>query len=761
MARRLWHWREPAAGAGFGYSAGHYPFEKRYQALARGIELNPMDSMPFPDVDANGLDLFPRYYLTTGDFQVLDVVAYTPTADGATWGNDQQARTFIETSSSTTSAAGVAARLSGTAAGAENFYGADITGDTGQLELYKYVAGVYTSLGTSAKTISASPEGWNIKIDCEGTSIKAKAWRWDAKEPTAWDITAVDASIASGAVGLISYILGAPGPALGKPRFLSSDDAAEDRDAPRPKTNAEIAAFAAGKRGADSPMFLLHVGVLGYYDGGFLGDIAIDSTLCLSTAPFTSSATDDPANATYHDVIIEMPVLKSDATEIFTGQSRQDYGSFTIALGAGERDHWLGWNFDGKDVEAWVGGIGWDRWDFLKVMTGIVAGIETPDPDRMVFNVRDKSAALARTFQDNTISGSGPNAGRPAPYALGYLFNIEPILEDAAALQYRFDDGTHNDAVITVPDVRDSGVTVTFTEETDADSGTFTLSASPTGRITCDVVVTTADSHPEMFFEVASVGDLDYYRGDGIGSEANWADAAQAGIFIPSSSEPTTGQVLDQIAQSGSAFWWFDRLQFLRAAKFDGDDPYHHHELSQDEVANFRMQRYILPSLQEPVYAKKNWTVQADGLAGAVSATDRATYAAPGIPCYPDAILGTPPLNDARRHELVRSPKFRETLYYAAADAETEAERLRDIFWYPTAIFSLEVRSWAPRFGIGEMIKLTHERFGFSAGKTALIVGIEEDMNRGIVRLSVFTTIDASFPEVSESYAVVPTSEVY
>lgn len=757
MAKRLWHWREQA----FGTESGVSPFEQRYQALARDIDLIPWDSMPFPGVDANGLDLFPRYYVTTSSgFQANDIVAYTPTAGSLTYDDDQQAHAFIETNSAETNAFGVGLRISG-AAGSESYYGADLNGSTGTFELYKYVAGVYTSLGTDAKTVSASNEGWFVRAEAVGTTIRAKCWRWDAVEPDAWDVSVTDAALTSGDPGLISYQNDST-PALGKPRFFSVDDGTGTLAAPRPKTQAELDQFSAGD--AEPPMYLVEVGVLantGVFGGVYTNEVA---KACMATRPFVSSAVDDPAKTVYDDIIVEMPVMRSMATEIFSGRSTQDYGSLTISLEGGERDHWVGWNWDGRPVGIWVGGAGWERWDFVKVASCIVGGTEVPSPDRMVFSLRDKSAAMARKFQDVKVGGSGGSANRPAPYTLGYCVNVEPVLEDAAALQYRFDDGTHNDALIVITEVRDSGVSVAFTEETDADSGTFTLSATPTGQITGDFIVLTAETHPEIFFEVLSKsGDGTAYQGDGVGSQAEWTDAHEAGLHVSSTEEPTTGQVLDQVAASGGAFWWFDRLGYVRASQFDLPTAYHHHELLQDDVMGLRPERIILPSLAKEVYCAKMWTIQdAGSLAGAVTPAFRALYSSPGIFRYPPAILGTAGPADARYNLLSETPESDVWLYLQEADADAEVERRRNIFWNKTGVFQLEVQGWVPRFGMGETVEITHARFGFSAGATALIVGIEEDMNRGLTRLSVFKSIAESGPAgVTSSYLVVPETEFY
>lgn len=745
MAERLWHFREQVFGA-----AGMAGWTPMFRADSRGIDVTPMDLMPSASISSTGLDHFKPYgYLTaSGAWTASDLLAYSPDVAGIA--DNQNVLAFFEVSSASPNWVGVGVRLAGTA-GSESFYAAWLRGASG-LELAKVSAGAYTALGlTVAKSFGASSEGWFVRLEATGTTVRCRAWRWDSPEPSGWDISVTDATLTAGAVGFVAKLSDSTsGEVLNRPRFLALDEAASgDLEAPMPKTRAELVALSEGE-GAQ-PIFIAELGVLGQTSAG----VAQASKVCLASAPFVSSATDDPPNTAYDDVVLTLPTFRVTASEIFSGKSTQSFGDLVVASEAGVRDHWITWNWDGREVSIWVGAVGWRRWDFHKVLTGLVAEVNV-DGERLVFRLRDKSSATARRFQNSRISSANVNDGSPRPWHRGALFNIEPFL--AGALAYTFSDDFFEDG--TADGYRDSGVDLGALL-TDSFFGTFYLTAAPAGRITVDLDLAAGLSHATLFSAAAEEGGFsaDLYDGAGVGNPGNITDTAPAGIYVRE--ETTTGSVLDEIAASGSMFWWFDRLGFLRLARFEAPATTPHHVIAQDDVeaGTFRLDRLIPPSDPEFLYAAKNWTIQKDGIAGSVSEPDRALYGAVGqLATFTPSYSG---LDQPDNHELKRTPPARVTLYRDVADAQAEGERLHEIRRKTGGVFSVTVRAFVPTFGLGETIQLTHERLGFAAGKTGLIVGLEEDYGAGRVRITFFATIDGQFPTTSAAYPVVSESEFY
>ena len=91
---------------------------------------------------------------------------------------------------------------------ANNFYVAELlmqTANTVVLRIRKNVAGVFSTVATSAVLSGVTPGGtaYAIRFRFEGTSLKARAWNRALTEPTTWTLETTDASLAAaGQIGV-------------------------------------------------------------------------------------------------------------------------------------------------------------------------------------------------------------------------------------------------------------------------------------------------------------------------------------------------------------------------------------------------------------------------------------------------------------------------------------------------------------------------------------------------------------------------------
>lgn len=98
----------------------------------------------------------------------------------------------------------ICARASG-AAGSEYSYVVAITAT--DVNLFKYVNGVSTGIGTVNVTLSTSGYYW-IRFKLSGTSLKVKLWEYDQVEPYHWILDDTDSDISSGGwIGISSYAI--------------------------------------------------------------------------------------------------------------------------------------------------------------------------------------------------------------------------------------------------------------------------------------------------------------------------------------------------------------------------------------------------------------------------------------------------------------------------------------------------------------------------------------------------------------------------
>lgn len=88
-----------------------------------------------------------------------------------------------------------------------NYYRAELVEDTNHsvhLAVSKVVGGTYTRLKTSSNIGTDDNNWWYVRFQLEGTSLRARAWKYGTTEPTTWTLTKSDSSLTQGTVGIRS-----------------------------------------------------------------------------------------------------------------------------------------------------------------------------------------------------------------------------------------------------------------------------------------------------------------------------------------------------------------------------------------------------------------------------------------------------------------------------------------------------------------------------------------------------------------------------
>lgn len=655
----------------------------------------------------------------------------------------------------------VIVRGSGTT-GAANGYLTFFVEESSVLLVAKFVAGTLTVLGSLSVTLPGSPEDWFTRFRVNGTTLRARTWRYDAVEPTTWGIDVTDSDLAGvGYVGFVSACITTNQMGFGTPGFISVGTNGES--APLPKSDLEQRNWV--NDDSNTRVLLAEVGVLAQDDVG----AAVSGYALISTAPFVTHASDSPPNQVYDDVMAKPPTFSSRASEQLTGRSTQSVGDVLISNGDGARDHWLTYNWDGRSFDMYLGGVGWRKWDFIKVLSATVYEAFVPARDMLGLKIRDKSALLNRKIQDTVIGGTTANKGTPTPITFGKVFNIEPVMIDAATYRYKFHDQSLSGAVGII-DVRDSGVSVAYTDQ---GNGEFTLNASPTGsgRITMDAnvdvsagsAVKAGGQHNNLLQTLvedrAGFGAGACYKGLRSGSLATFGavPADLVGLYLRQ--ETSFMDELDRVVLSGGGSWNFDRLGLfsawlMRVPTGDVD-----HMLSEDDIEGFKVDKVMLPSEVEQLGFQGNWTPQPDGLAGAVTPINRALYAAPAQ--YTTISPSYSTLDQPANHALRLRPVNRDTLLYQQAAAIAEAERQDGIYRRSCALVSFETKVNSIYYNLGQSLKLTYPRLGFELGRSGVIVGLEDDFGRVSTRITLFVQIVGQFPVVTAGTPFVTAADFY
>lgn len=460
-------------------------------------------------------------------------------------------------------------------------------------------------------------------------------------------------------------------------------------------------------------------------------------TRYLSNYPFVSLPTDSPANQVYDDLIINVPAFSCSLSELFTGTSSQSWGDIVLKNDGGALDAWLQDGWDGRSLKLYLGDPSWPRNDFQLILAGVTADITCRDAQTVSIKARDKQWLLTQPLQSNLIGGSGPNAGKPAPLTFGQVSNVSPLLIDAATHTYQVHDGQISD----IPAVYINGVATGGYTKSPA-TGTFTLSAAPTGTVTCDVkgaapggvyLTKIADivQHVLTTRTQLSAGDLDAASF----AAFNSACPQLVGVFL--NARTTAAALLDTLLSSVAGWYGFSRAGALRLGQINATSGAPDLALTVDDVKQFGVS---LAQRQLPLYSvalgyARNWTVQATGL-GSVSEARLAQLASEWqVASYTNAGVATKFLLAERAAE----DALTQTALQLASDAATEAQRRATFRSQVRSVYQIECFCAPFAVDLGQIVQLTHPRFGFSAGLTGVVVGLTQQptKNRLTLRLLV------------------------
>lgn len=476
-----------------------------------------------------------------------------------------------------------------------------------------------------------------------------------------------------------------------------------------------------------------------------LPDAAHEFKVCISNASFVTTDTDTPANWVYEDAILGIPSFSRRMSTAFTGRTSQSWGDLIVANNDGERDDWLRLNWIGREIVLYVGDPGWAKADFRTVMTGVVSEIYAASAASIGFRIKDKIGAL-NVPVETALFTSGDALDRLKPVAYGTIFNATPVLIDAATHKYQVAQASG-----TVSEVRDNGVAVGITDNGD---GTFTLTSAPAGQITCDFAeATTTAGGIISALAVDSTalvsGDIDATTFGAFDTDVPY----DLGIYI--AERRNVIEAMDEVANSVGAWYGFDRAGLLQIGQLDTPGTTYTMAIDAEDMVAFSFMpvRFIQPAEYIRFGYAKNYTRQQSGLAGSLSETELALYAADfsSASYTTDAgsfSAGTGPFAYT---PAPYTPDQIKSLISNSTDATTEVTRQATLWSRLKGIYKFTMFAKGYELDIGDTVQITHSRHGFSAGKTAIVTAIADKDIGGKMRVDVevFTTVTEYVPHFS------------
>lgn len=474
----------------------------------------------------------------------------------------------------------------------------------------------------------------------------------------------------------------------------------------------------------------------------------VDTVLYISNRTYNTTSTDIPSNISY------LPILKnslnySESIPV-SGQANLSFGDISIDNTNGEYDSWMDYVWTSRPINIYIGDAGAVRDDFTKIYSGIVADISFSDRNTINISIRSLTQKLNTTLNMAKVGGTGVSKDLLRPLLFGEVHNITPLQIDAATLEYM----VHNGPIESIIEVRDNGVPLLPNTGYIADltTGTFKLLRTPIGTITCSVQgeQNTVDSVTGLItlgtwsFTVAKIIHLIITKyGSTIVSPAevdlqafsdfNALNQQPVGIYI--TQESNVISVCQELAASIGAQFTSTRSGLITLLKLSvpitdagsrsiTDDDIVRNSLSISQkipvqatiklgyIKNWTVQTQLLtgiPEIHKTMYAKEYYYVSAD------DPIVRATYKLPSEPDPVNTLLIT----------------------NSAGAVESEAARRLNLWKVPRYVFKLDCIPKFLNIRLGDMVRLTHYRFGLSGTKSGQVVSVQTDWYTGKVSLEV------------------------
>lgn len=498
--------------------------------------------------------------------------------------------------------------------------------------------------------------------------------------------------------------------------------------------------------------------------------IGTETTLYFSTEGYVTSPSETPPNQFFENRVKQPALMRRDiyANGTTMGQSRVGYGEVVLVNNDGGLDYMLDYGFDGREIIIRYGDTDAAYpTEFTTILVGTMEQIELGWKE-VVIRVRDRQAELAqKQIQTTKYAGSNslPNGlegvegdieGRPKPITYGKVFNVTPVLVNTSRLIYQVNDG----AISSVDQVYDRGLALTkgvdYTSQADMETnapaagnfrvwpagGYFRITTNPTGQITADVVQGAAASNrtaAQILKSIAVdrggvvVGDVD--SGDVTALDTD--NSSEIGIYVDSESD--IASVMDQVANSVGAWWGFDATGKLRMQRLEVPSGSPATVLTTTEILDIERTGTndadrAIPAYRVKVKYKKFYVVQESDLAGAVTDVRRNELKLN----YRESVAEDLTIKD--KHLLSPELEF-ETLLITAANAATEASRLLDIYKVRRDVVTCRANldtGLANVLDLGDVVEVDIPRFGYSGGKLFRVIGIQTDLRRNHLELTLW-----------------------
>ena len=460
-------------------------------------------------------------------------------------------------------------------------------------------------------------------------------------------------------------------------------------------------------------------------------DSAAVQTLYFSTHPLNTGPTDSPANVAYiARAVVPFSLERSlfDGDRI-GGKNVPARGFCELNNGDAALDYLTEYSFNTRQFRIYRGAVGAGRGSFTKIYQGVTEQIEFSDRT-VTIRLRDRLYVFDKPLQPNLYNASVQNSleGKPKPLVFGQATGVPAALIHAANQEYQVNDGA-----IAALTVRDRGVTLSPIA---ASGGSFTLSGAPAGVVECDVRRTSpyggGDDAASVFLWIVrdyaglALADINTASFTALGS------TPQVGMFF--NDEIKIIDVLDQLAATIGAFYYFDKNDQLTIGRFDLPETVQSKNIDLAQTFAFSRDQTAIPAWAVVYNFNRRYRpMSKEELAGSVNAYDVGLYATATLSRKAeDAAIKTPYPN-ARRITIDGVASGNEAVF-----AQAEAARQLNLYRDQRDVFKLRVAAQPFTYELAETAQIVLARYSFNLGRNFRIIAITDSGLRDEIELTLW-----------------------
>lgn len=458
------------------------------------------------------------------------------------------------------------------------------------------------------------------------------------------------------------------------------------------------------------------------------------ATFYLSNRPFVTNSLDTPANTSYDPCLVG-GISFTESLSLDNSVSI-GYGDLEVDNTDGSKDSWLNYVWTNRSIKIYIGDATWPRSDYTLIFSGLVSDAASRSRSSLNLVLVDKLQKLNNPISEELLSSAELGSDTLIPVVFGECFNVTPLVADSSTLTYQVHTGPIEDII----EVRDNGAPVDFTA--DLATGTFVLTQSPYGQITCSVqgaktggVYT--NTIPEIIKTIVKnygpansrLTDLDI----DLDNFASFNTLYPYPVGVYCTSRENMLEVCNQLAASIGAQITFSNLGLLKLVRLDlaGTGTTYTVEPSDIESRSLTVgEKSVVRAATKLGYAK-NWTVQTSGLAAGVNTAS--------VPIFNTEYLFETAENSTTTadYAITTEPEMEPTLLVTTEGAQAEAVRRNALFSTPRTIYTMTAYPQYLFANLGDNINLTNPRFGLGVAKSGIVVNVNRDWVTGRVSLGV------------------------